>query len=212
MLPLLAERVAPGPQRDHLVYRHFEIEGLIVLQALLDEPSRDRRREALSRVSAWLDEFYTEGVEARLPVFHRVCYALARTERLDELRELMQFRESGAKPQLVVHDGRMFVAYPYFRDPQVPIPDERFEVSDRVKTWRHLDLVEWSGPVMHLEAQARLTRAGSVVPEASLVLRLRGSGVEHVLPCRQEARPGTNGGVRARRAISMCARRPTVSP
>jgi CDP-glycerol glycerophosphotransferase len=187
MLPLIGSRVEAGSRRDHLIYRHFEIEGLIVLQSLLAEPSLERRRSALAHVRGWMDDYYTDEVARRLPVFQRVCYQLVRDDRLDELLELLRFQDSGQKPELVVDEGRLFVAYPSFREPSLRIPDTVFEASERVKVRRRLEHAEWQGAALHLRASVRLTGAGPVVPVATLVLRNRETQEEHEVACDQRS-------------------------
>lgn len=196
MLQLVAENVEPGPRRAHLMHRHFEIEGLIVLQSILAEPSREKQLSALERVQDWLDAYYDEDVEARLPVFHRVCYELADRGRLDDLLEHLRYRDSGQKPPSVVREGRLFVAYPCFQDPDIPLPDRCFDVTDQVKIWRSLESATWDGTVLRLDAHARLTRVGNVSPVASLVLRLRDTDVEYEVACEQEPWPEKVGGGR----------------
>jgi len=178
MLALIAENVETGPGRNHLMSRHFEIEVLIGLQCLLGEPSRKKQFEALRRVQSWLDSHYNDDIEARLPVFNRVCFSLVRQGLLDELLELLEYQAAGDKPDSIVDNGRVFVGYPFFRDSRGDVSDSCFEVTDRVKIIRCLDAAAWSGSVLRIEAYARLTRVGESTPEATLLLRHRTSGDE----------------------------------
>jgi CDP-glycerol glycerophosphotransferase len=203
MLTLLAEQLDPGPRRDRLASRHFELDALVAMRCLLAEPSRDRQLQAIDRMQGWIAEHYTENVEESMPVFPRVCHALVRDGRLDELLELLRYEQRGETPAKVVRDGRLFVAYPFFGDPDVGLPDSCFEESDRVAAWRRLETAEWRGPVLRIEAHARLTRVWDATPRASIVLQRRDSDEERVVSCEQEEWPETDGGLRLACDIDM---------
>ena len=195
MLPLLAEHLEPGPRRSRLMLRHFDYEVMIVLDCLLAEPDAARRDAAFSRIREWLADWCDDSIEERLSAMHRVCFALIRAGRLDELLEVVRYRQSGAEPDTLVEDGRVYARLPYFRDPRADVPDGCFEVTDRVSTVRRLDRAEWRRGSLELSFLARLTLLPAEDSRTSLVLRERGSGQEHHLPVRPgfdaDIEPGT---------------------
>ena len=178
MFPLVAENVESGPQRDWLMHRHFDLDLRVELGTIPGEPSREEQLKAVREIKGWIDAYYTDAIDARMPAFHRVCFDLIRRDLFEELLAVLVFDQSDAEPATLVENGRVFVCYPFFRDPDVGVPDRCFDETARVRAVGHLDSVEWDGGLLRLRGHAHLTHVDPGSTETQLVLRERESGDE----------------------------------
>ena len=189
MLPLVVERTEPGPGRDHLLSRHFGADVVIALECMLAEESPEKRAWAMELARQWLEEYYTEGVDAELSSFHRVLYWLVEQGLLDETLELLRFNLSDEEPEVLVEGGRVFVSHPFFREPSVGVPDDLYLETDRVAVSRSLGRVSWDGDVLCVEGHACLSLLECIDPQIALVLRSRSGDEEHIVDTRSAPLP-----------------------
>ncbi|MFB4196917.1 glycosyltransferase family 2 protein [Streptomyces carpaticus] len=187
MLPLVAQEVPAGPDRDLLLQRHLEIDLPWILRRIRHVERREDQEKVLADLRPLFDTYYTDALAARLPAMLRLQCHLVQHGMLDELLTVRRFNEVPAAERVfdvTVENGRAYAHYPYFRDDAVEIPDRVYDYTAQLTVRQDLTrvrLTEEPDPVLHIEGTARLHR----VPqdqEASLVLRERdGTGV-HRLP------------------------------
>jgi poly(ribitol-phosphate) beta-N-acetylglucosaminyltransferase len=75
----------------------------------------------------------------------------------------------------------VYAALPYFRDPEVRVPDEYYDVSRQLKPAHHLERLDVDGATVRLAGHAYVEGLDTVQDRVELVLRERDSGIEHRL-------------------------------
>ncbi|MCP2310161.1 glycosyltransferase [Kitasatospora paracochleata] len=130
----------PGPVRDAVRARHFsdDLPGLLRAGYLAESTATQRRiAEEIGRL---LDRHCPSALFARLAVSDRVRLALARRGELAALRTLVRYEAAHPAPPVVRRGGRLYAAYPAFRDRRLGLPDALFELPARrpapTPTWR----------------------------------------------------------------------------
>ena len=145
MISLVTDRLGPGAQRDHLLHRHFEMAMKDVVALAVCEPDAALKERALGSVKRWTEEYFTDEIEKRLMPVNRIVFDLVCRGRLDAIPDVLGSEDEEEPRELVVEDGRVFDPLPYFRDEDVGVPDRRYDVTWRVKTFRHLSEAHWDG-------------------------------------------------------------------
>ncbi|AJC58047.1 glycosyltransferase [Streptomyces sp. 769] len=178
VLAVLADEVPPGPDRDKLMVRHFHGEILMPFAASYlarDEAGRRAMREAARPL---VDRHLTDRVLAALPPGLRLRAHCLRAGLATELDAVVR-ADSGPGPAPgppLVEDGRAYAAYPHFRDPDHPLPDALYDLTDRVAVRQRLTDLQWVGGVLHLHGTAALRAAGDVgTDQVDLVLHRSGA-------------------------------------
>lgn len=184
---LLTREVEAGPKRDRLLRRHFQSDQREFLTHLLAETDPDQRAAVFEEFRGFVRAWCTEEVQRGMPAADRLRLWLIRAGRLDETLEVMRHTLEDRATPAVVEKGRVYGAYPYFRDPEVSAPDEVFDITGELAVRHYLSEVSWSGSRLRLRGHAAVDRLGGLEDGSELVLRERGSGVEHRLPVTRTA-------------------------
>lgn len=177
---LLTREVEEGPKRDRLLRRHFQSDQREFLTHLLAEADPEQRAAVFEEFRGFVRAWCSEGVQQGMPAADRLRLWLIRVGRLEETLEVMRHTLEGRTTPLVVEKGRVYGAYPFFRDPELSVPDEVFDVTGELPVHHHVHEVSWNGP--RLRGRAALDRLGGLAEGSELVLRERESRVEHRLP------------------------------
>jgi glycosyltransferase involved in cell wall biosynthesis len=188
---LVAAHTEPGELRDRLFARHFEWDVLhwrfdeLYLRA--DEVDRRANESgALTLIERWL----TPEVTALLPPHDRLFVHCLQYGLLDELRVIISYHHQGEAPTTVVDKRKAFAAYPYFRDPAVAIPDDCYEITDRLTAGHRLTGLAWADGGLAVRGHALIWRVDTEVQEVTLVLRSKKHpGIEHRVPAERLATP-----------------------
>lgn len=183
-MKVIGEKVEPGPKRDLLMLRHFEIELMRSLPAFLAEQVIDTRRRSFDAMRELVTSWYNDQIAARLPPKGRVAFELIRRDNYDDFCRFLEQTASQKSWEPFVDDDRVFAKYPYFREPRIAIPDTCYEVTSKVTCQRYLDAIAWRGTVLHLAGWAYLDVLSSEKATLSLVLRERTSATEYVQPVK----------------------------
>lgn len=157
MVHLVAEHVAPGEKRDILMQRHFrdEFRRLCFSERFLDaEP--EVQAEAVAQAKAIVDEFYTPRIAQAMPVDGRLRFELIRRGDVQRLAEVIQFHLAGAPAEELIEDGRVYLRYPFFRDPEVGIPDECYDNTRRSLKVEQVEWVQGSPLTLAVSSRRRL--------------------------------------------------------
>lgn len=180
MCDLVASEVIDVDRRAPLLTRHFQIDVRRVMMRLVDSP-RAEQEALLSRAADLVRTHMSPGVQQRLTPDMRVFYHLVEHGLVDEALAFVA-HEVDTDYRVLVEGSHAFAQLSHFRDPRVAVPDELFEVSDRL---RHECVVEsfecHEGGRLSLAGRAGLLDV--VEPtEVALVLRAQDDPeVEHVL-------------------------------
>ncbi|MYT30703.1 glycosyltransferase [Streptomyces sp. MspMP-M5] len=176
----LAAEVPPGPDRDKLMVRHFHGEILMPFAApylARDEAGRRAMREAARPL---VDRYLTDRVSAALPPGLRLRAHCLRagldTELTDVVRADSAPGTAPAAGRPRIENGRAYAAYPHFRDPDHPLPDALYDLTDRIAVHQRLTGLQWVGGVLHLHGTATLRATGPVgADHVDLVLHRSGA-------------------------------------
>ncbi|MEW1657110.1 glycosyltransferase [Streptomyces sp. NPDC093707] len=174
----LAAEVPPGPDRDRLLVRHFHGEILMPFAApylARDEAGRRAMRDAARPL---VDRYLTDRVLAALPPGLRLRAHCLRAGLDAELAAVVRADSAAAPAPPRIEDGRAYAGYPHFRDPEHPLPDALFDLTDRIAVHQRLDGARWVGGVLHLRGTATLRTAGADAVD----LVLHRSGAHHRIP------------------------------
>ncbi|MFD9302311.1 glycosyltransferase family 2 protein [Streptomyces sp. NPDC060048] len=180
MIAVVAERVQPGPARDHLMARHFEVELAKATGAAYracEDP--ELRWRVMSECRDLLEVYATPAVFLKLPRPLSVRLELIRQGRFAEAERLIAFELDREKAELLIEGGRVFRRFPFFRDPEVGLPDEFFEVTHTLRAKHRLNRLSWSGTTLNLGGHGYIEQLPTRAPGVKVVLRERGTGAEH---------------------------------
>ncbi|WP_101254277.1 glycosyltransferase family 2 protein [Streptomyces barkulensis] len=194
MLELVGEHVAPGPDRDHLLHRHFSADLRETLNHLAREAHREDQQKAFARLRELLATWYGDGVARRLSAIARLRCHLIEHGMLDELLELLRYERArgavsyglkaasgeAAEPLTTLVEGdRVYARYPYFRDPAAAVPDHVYDVTDDVRARHRVDSVTVKDGVLRITGHAHLRKLSCRELETELVLRSRSEEAEY---------------------------------
>jgi hypothetical protein len=180
MMAMVAERVRPGPGRDHLLARHFEVElGKATGAAYLSCEDPEQRLRTMTEARELLHTYASPGVTEKLPRPLSVRLELIRLGRFAEAERLISFETEKEKAELFVEHGRVYRRYPFFRDPDVGLPDTVFEITRTLKAKHRLNKVAWSGSLLQIGGHGYFEQLTTRAPAVKVILRERRTGAEH---------------------------------
>jgi CDP-glycerol glycerophosphotransferase len=192
MFSILASHVEPGPGRDRLAARLFEVETMnTFLARVAEEVDPARRERGFETCLLWLRQYYNEGVALLVPPFHRVCYHLIARGLSNEALTLLAIPRSDRGKPIITRTGRAYVALPFFGDSRVSVPDEAFDVTDRLLLRRSIGAVSWQ-PGGQLAIAFSVSVEGFAAEDVSARIVLRHRSGEHELSVPAEAALDTN--------------------
>ncbi|NXY94085.1 glycosyltransferase family 2 protein [Streptomyces sp. BR123] len=191
MLALVASQLPEGPRRDRLQSRHLEVElGGATAQALLSAADPAERDQTLWAASEVLRTQASPGALALLPRMVAVRFALLAQGRFAEAGQIAAFEADKARPVVrkTVEYGRVFTTLPFFRDPQVGLPDELFDITGDMTVSQQLQKARWDGPMLLLDGYAFFEQLSTKDRATRVVLRERTSGTQetHAVTARRD--------------------------
>ncbi|GGT18746.1 glycosyltransferase family 2 protein [Streptomyces purpureus] len=181
MMTLVASLVPPGPKQDLLFSRHLEAElGKATGPLLLASDNHAERERALWAASEVLRGQVTPGALALLPRPLAVRLALIAAGRYAEAQQMVAYEADKASPvpKKTVENGRVYTMLPFFRDPAVGLPDEIFDITDKMTVNQQLTSLRWNGPLLLLDGHAFFEQLTTRERATKVVLRHRQSGAE----------------------------------
>jgi poly(ribitol-phosphate) beta-N-acetylglucosaminyltransferase len=164
IMSFTAVLIPPGPRRDAVNRRFFEVELAALLQTDLARLDRAERERVCADVGMLVELHLTDSIAARLDVGTRVRLALARRGRLDELLGVIR-EDAGPGPPIVAEADRLYLGYRCFRNPEFPLADRLFLLADAaasvVASRLELTDVTWdrgddNEPVLTITLRSRL--------------------------------------------------------
>jgi CDP-glycerol glycerophosphotransferase len=173
ILDLVGRTVPAGPGRDHLMKRHWEVEGVNELARLrLRKPEERQRR--FEKLRELLERWYTPGTAATLAPGLRLAYHLA---ALGDLEGAMTAHDRKDEIELVGRPGAVWAALPGRGAEAGPQPGPWIEVTDAVEPLNWLDGAAADGPLLRIAGTARLRPIPSERIELHLDFKQRGTDV-----------------------------------
>ncbi|MFD3522522.1 glycosyltransferase family 2 protein [Streptomyces sp. NPDC058653] len=168
--------IAPGPQRDAVLKRHFtwELAKLIQDDFLPLDPGT--QRELCAGIAELADEYLTDELRDSLDVKRRVRIVLAQRGAVAELTKAIADEAEHGAPPFLLEGGRAFAAYPGLRESALQLPDRAYElvgeaVPGRLANGTRLISAAWdqSGDSLFLSVTVRIGVHGET---DSAVIRL----------------------------------------
>lgn len=154
MCELIASEVIDVDRRAPLLTRHFQIDLRSVMHRIARTP-RAEQEALLERAQALVHEHLTPEIQRVLTPDMRVIYHLTERGLHDEVLVASEPLEDGY--QVLLENGHAYALLPFFRDPELNVPDELYEVSDRL---RHVSTIDsfacHEGARLSIEGTARL--------------------------------------------------------
>ncbi|SDM34858.1 glycosyltransferase family 2 protein [Streptomyces wuyuanensis] len=128
IMKFTAGLIEAGPQRDAVFKRHFTWELAKLVQDDFPALDRETQIQVCAGIAGLADEYFTESLRDSMDVKRRVRIALAQRGAVTELIRAIEEEAAQGAPPLLLEDGRAFVRYPGFRDPELGLPDRLYEV------------------------------------------------------------------------------------
>ncbi|MFI1467508.1 glycosyltransferase family 2 protein [Streptomyces wuyuanensis] len=128
IMKFTAGLIEAGPQRDAVFKRHFTWELAKLVQDDFPALDRETQIQVCAGIASLADDYFTEPLRDSMDVKRRVRIALAQRGAVTELIRAIEEEAAQGAPPLLLEDGRAFVRYPGFRDPELGLPDRLYEV------------------------------------------------------------------------------------
>ncbi|MGW1210673.1 glycosyltransferase family 2 protein [Streptomyces sp. NPDC002499] len=125
LMRLIAEYVPPGERRDALLVRPFLVTLLPQFGVKYLRNSEKVRRHKFELAKPLMEEYWSEGIAARLRVEERLRLHLVAERRPELLLPVIEFvQDKQEAARLLERKGHhLYFGYPYFRDTAIGIPD-----------------------------------------------------------------------------------------
>ncbi|MFX4291126.1 glycosyltransferase [Streptomyces bohaiensis] len=185
LMDLVADGVDDAYGRTRLLGRHFRTIAQDMLPVGLTHPDADFRAEVWQRARALHARHWTPEIQGELPAYESLQLRLLADDDIERATEVARRADEAPDAPLHFEDGRAYRRYPYFRSTEQPLPDEYFDVTDRLRLKARLLGSTWDGDLLRLTGDCRVTGVDLDTAEATLVLRHRENGDE----LRVDARP-----------------------
>ncbi|MFI1856022.1 glycosyltransferase family 2 protein [Streptomyces sp. NPDC020480] len=174
----VARYLEPGPRRDRAMRRHVEWELCGPLRGLLPrESERDARERFYPRFRQWALNWASEEICRQIDAPDRLLVHLLLADRFEDVLTVARNAKEDARRGHVVDKGRVYWAHPFFRDPAAAVPDDCFDVTDRLPVHHRLDAARWHGDgddgndVLRLTGHAYIEHVAALHPRTEVVLR-----------------------------------------
>ncbi|UWM52117.1 glycosyltransferase family 2 protein [Streptomyces carpaticus] len=190
VMDLIAERVTDTDNRRQLLARHFrQIMGKVLLPVAASEKFAGAFRDDTYRyVREVCDTYWEPEMIPHLPALTWLRLYCFLEGRYTQLEVLARFEEHSQDPE-IVENGRVFRPYPFFRDPAAGLPDELFEMTDRLKARHAVTGARWDGDTLTVSGHARIDGLSTRDVATRLLLRSRDGARTHELPTRHTPTP-----------------------
>ncbi|MFH8882794.1 glycosyltransferase [Streptomyces californicus] len=198
MVDMVEKHVPAGPDRDGLMNRHLSIDMFHALIHLARESDPELQKKNYQQLAALLERSYPDSLKAQVNAITRLRCELIQRGMLQESIELekvdREHRSTGIQPGVLVEGDRAYTRLPFFRDAERGIPDEIYDVTTALQDRHQLDSVTVDGSVLKITGHAYVRRVSQDATTTELVLRERGSKVEHRFPTTVLATPELGAG------------------
>ena len=181
MCALVMREVADPVGRSHLLQRHLQGGLWRTMRGIVAVP-RDEQERLVARVTDLLRAYLDAGLMETLTPDRRVVYEVCRRGLLDETLAALEGTDEQFSAEVVVDGDRAYAVLPFFRSDGFHLPDELYEMTDRVRADQSVTAFWFTGGVLHVRGHAALRRVAQV-PSVAIVLRgVKESTGEHAVP------------------------------
>ncbi|WP_055555473.1 glycosyltransferase [Streptomyces sp. NBRC 110028] len=179
-----ARYTQPGPRRDHVMRRHIRRELCGALRALPREDEAEARTRFFPELRRWATDHCSDALFRTLTAPERLMVHLLRTGRFDDLLSVIRTAKEDARRGRLVEKGRVYWLHPFFRDPAAEVPDDCFDVTDRLPVRHHLTGAAWcGGSTLRVRGRAEVTGLDAGPEDhTELILRHRETRDELCVP------------------------------
>ncbi|MFF7654314.1 glycosyltransferase [Streptomyces sp. NPDC007983] len=179
-----ARYTQPGPRRDHVMRRHIRRELCGALRALPREDETEARTRFFPELRRWATDHCSDTLFRTLTAPERLMVHLLRTGRFDDLLSVIRTAKEDARRGRLVEKGRVYWLHPFFRDPAAEVPDDCFDVTDRLPVRHHLTGAAWyGGSTLRVRGRAEVTGLDAGPEDhTELILRHREAQDELCVP------------------------------
>lgn len=153
---LLRSELAPGPQRDALVERHFAVELKDAFKFLGTETEAAIQQREFERMRRLVAEHDGDAFWPRLPPIQRLRCHLARHGDLAELLAHTGSDNSKLPFRIHISQGRALAHYPPDRDSRPQGATALFDVTDHLPLTHHVSAFSFTGNRLRLSGRATL--------------------------------------------------------
>ncbi|NUP41433.1 MAG: glycosyltransferase, partial [Streptomyces sp.] len=173
----VARYLEPGPRRDRVMRRHVEWELCGPLRGLLPrESEQDARERFYPRFRHWALTWASDAICRQIDAPDRLLIHLLRADRFADVLTVARNAKEDARRGHVIDKGRVYWAHPFFRDPDAGVPDDCFDVTDRLPVHHRLDAARWhdgstGAGVLRLTGHAYVEHVAALQPCTEVVLR-----------------------------------------
>ncbi len=126
---VVAGLLEPGPRRDAILKRHARWELTMPTREGFLDLDREARRDVCARVGRLVEEYVSDDVLFTLPIVRRARLRLAQLGEADLLCEAIRAGRDGHAYPIALKNGRTYLAYQGFEDPDLGLPDELYEIT-----------------------------------------------------------------------------------
>ncbi|KUO13931.1 glycosyltransferase family 2 protein [Streptomyces sp. DSM 15324] len=133
LMGLLERMVPPGPKRDVLMVRPFQVTLLPQFGPVFLRQDEEIRRTKFEMAEPLMDAYWNEGVAQRLTVQERLRLQLVAMRRPDLLVDVLEFLKAKREPTPVLKKGgsQLYLAYPGYRSRKDGVPDRVYLAEPR---------------------------------------------------------------------------------
>ncbi|WP_078887591.1 glycosyltransferase family 2 protein [Streptomyces sp. NRRL S-118] len=130
LMELIARHVPAGEKRDLLMLRPFIVTLLPQFGPAVLKQSEEVLRHKMELAAPLMDAYWTPGVARRLKTEDRLRLTCVARNEPEVLRDVVAHLRAGTPPERVRRRGRVYLAYPHFRDTAAGIPDAAYELRE----------------------------------------------------------------------------------
>ena len=181
MCALVLREVVDPVGRSHLLQRHLQGGLWRTMRGIVAVP-RGEQESLVARVTDLLRAYLDAGLMEALTPDRRVVYEVCRRGLLDKTLAALEGTDEQFSAEAVVDGDRAYAVLPFFRSDGFRLPDELYEMTDRVRADQSVTAFWFADGVLHLRGHAGLRRVAQV-PSVAVVLRgVKESAGEHAVP------------------------------
>ncbi|NDU71897.1 glycosyltransferase [Actinomadura sp. DSM 109109] len=129
LFEVVGDLLEPGPERDAILRRHTRWELTMPTREGFLELDRATQEDVAARVGRLVDRYVTDEVLYTLPIVRRARLRLAQLGAVDLLCEAIRDGVEGRSYPIALKDGRTYLAYQGFEDPELGLPDDLYEIT-----------------------------------------------------------------------------------
>ncbi|WP_285684175.1 glycosyltransferase [Actinoplanes sp. NBRC 103695] len=163
LMDLAADLIPDDAARHRVLHRHFTWEVTKVLNQRFLDSIRAEQSRVQDGIKKLAETYLTDDVRSSLEAHRRLLVSVAQFGTLDDLITVLRHHLKHKKKPVIVEDGRHYLGYPFFRDPERAFPDEWYDATATL------------APPVHQATPATVRWGRNAAGQRSLVVEWRSS-------------------------------------